>query len=48
MRYSYLLSENLLDKKIVDINGKQVVRVNDLRIAKIAGEYELLELKQEN
>ena len=42
MRYSYLLSENLLDKKIVDINGKQVVRVNDLRIAKIAGEYRVI------
>ena len=37
--YSYLLSENLLDKKIVDINGKQVVRVDDLRLAEIAGEY---------
>lgn len=42
MRYSYLLSENLLDKKIVDINGKQVVRVNDLRIAEIAGEYKVI------
>ena len=42
MRYSYLLSENLLDKKIVDINGKQVVRVNDLRIARIAGEYRVI------
>lgn len=42
MRYSYLLSENLLDKKIVDINGKQVVRVNDLRIAKIAGQYRVI------
>lgn len=42
MRYSYLLSENLLDKKIVDINGKQVVRVNDLRIAKLAGEYRVI------
>ena len=42
MRYSYLLSENLLDKKIVDINGKQVVRVNDLRIARIAGEYRVV------
>jgi magnesium transporter len=42
MTYSYLLSENLLDKKIVDINGKQVVRVNDLRIAKIAGEYRVI------
>ena len=42
MRYSYLLSENLMDKKIVDINGKKVVRVNDLRIAKIAGEYRVI------
>lgn len=40
--YSYLLSENLLDKKIVDINGKQVVRVDDLRIAEIAGEYRVI------
>ncbi|SFC94339.1 magnesium transporter MgtE N-terminal domain-containing protein [Clostridium uliginosum] len=42
MTYTYLLSENLLDKKIVDINGKQVVRVNDLRIAEIAGEYRVV------
>lgn len=42
MRYSYLLSENLLDKKIVDINGKKVVSVNDLRIAEIAGEYRVI------
>ena len=41
-RYSYLLSEHLLDKKIVDINGKQVVRVDDLRIAEIAGEYRVI------
>ncbi|GAA0756449.1 MULTISPECIES: CBS domain-containing protein [Clostridium] len=40
--YSYLLSEHLLDKKIVDINGKQVVRVDDLRIAEIAGEYRVI------
>jgi len=40
--YTYLLSENLLDKKIVDINGKQVVRVDDLRIAEIAGEYRVI------
>ena len=40
--YSYLLSENLLDKKIVDINGKQVVRVDDLRLAEIAGEYRVI------
>ncbi|MBU5455131.1 magnesium transporter [Caproiciproducens sp. MSJ-32] len=40
--YSYLLSEHLLDKKIVDINGKRVVRVDDLRIAEIAGEYRVI------
>lgn len=40
--YSYLLSQNLLDKKIVDINGKQVVRVDDLRIAELAGEYRVV------
>ena len=38
----YLLSEHLLDRKIVDINGKQVVRVDDLRIAEIAGEYRVI------
>lgn len=42
MRYSYLLSENLLNKKIVDINGKKVVSVSDLRIAQIAGEYRVI------
>ena len=40
--YSYLLSENLMDKKIVDINGKQVVRVTDLKIVEIAGEYKVV------
>ncbi len=40
--YSYLISHNLLDKKIEDINGKQVVRVNDLRITEIAGEYRVV------
>lgn len=40
--YSYLLSKHLLDKQIVDINGKKLVRVNDLRIAKIAGEYRVV------
>mgnify|MGYP001571358215 FL=1 len=33
--YSYLLSKQLLDKQIVDINGKKVVRVNDLIMANI-------------
>ncbi|MHC6181148.1 magnesium transporter [Clostridium sp. JNZ X4-2] len=40
--YSYLLSKHLLDKQIVDINGKKLVRVNDLRIAKMAGEYRVV------
>ena len=40
--YTYLLSENLLDKKIVDINNKEVVRVNDLKIVEIAGEYKVV------
>ncbi|MCY6958944.1 magnesium transporter MgtE N-terminal domain-containing protein [Clostridium brassicae] len=40
--YSYLLSKNLLDKQIVDVNGKKVVRVNDLRIADICGEIRVI------
>ena len=40
--YSYLLSQNLLDRKIVDINGKKVVKVDDLRIVKIAGEFRVI------
>lgn len=40
--YSYLLSKHLLDKQIVDINGKKLVRVNDLRMAEIAGELKVI------
>lgn len=40
--YSYLLSKNLLDKQIVDVNGKKVVRVNDLRIASISSEIRVI------
>lgn len=40
--YNYLLTRDVLDKKIVDINGKKVVRVEDLRIAKVNGEYRLI------
>lgn len=40
--YSYLLSKHLLNKKIVDINGKKVVQVDDLRLAIIAGELRVL------
>lgn len=35
--YSYLLSKHLLGKQIVDVNGKKVVRVNDLKMVIIAG-----------
>ncbi|MBV4421573.1 MAG: CBS domain-containing protein [Clostridium tyrobutyricum] len=41
-KYSYLLSKHLLDKQIVDINGKKLVRVNDLRITEMAGEYRVV------
>ena len=40
--FSYLLSKHLLDKQIVDINGKKLVRVNDLRIGEFAGELRVL------
>lgn len=40
--YSYLLSKHLLDKQIVDVNGKKVVRVNDLRIASISSEIRVI------
>ncbi|WP_416175806.1 magnesium transporter MgtE N-terminal domain-containing protein [Clostridium sp.] len=41
-KYSYLLSKHLLDRQIVDINGKKLVRVNDLRITEMAGEYRVV------
>ncbi|WP_333860643.1 magnesium transporter MgtE N-terminal domain-containing protein [Clostridium sp.] len=41
-KYSYLLSKHLLDKQIVDINGKKLVKVNDIRITEIAGEYRVV------
>lgn len=44
-RYSYLLSKNLLDKQIVDINGKKIIKVNDLRMIKTAGEIRVLEVE---
>ncbi|MGL5576861.1 MAG: magnesium transporter [Sarcina sp.] len=40
--YTYLLTRDILDKKIVDINGKKVVRVDDLRIAEVVDEYRLI------
>ncbi|MBU5488907.1 CBS domain-containing protein [Clostridium sp. MSJ-8] len=47
-RYSYLLSENLMNKKIVDINGKQVVKVKDLKVVEIAGEYKVVAVEAGN
>ncbi|KEI06642.1 magnesium transporter [Clostridium botulinum] len=40
--YSYLLSEHLLDKQIVDVNGKKVVRVNDLIMASITSDIRVI------
>ena len=37
-----LLRENLLDKQIVDIDGRKVVRVNDLRLDEVAGVIRLV------
>lgn len=36
-KYSYLLSKNLLNKDIVDIDGKKIVRVSDLKMEKSRG-----------
>lgn len=40
--YSYLLSKHLLDKQIVDLNGKKLVKVNDVRLAEIAGDIRVV------
>ena len=36
------MSKNLLGKQIVDVNGKKVVRVNDLQLADLAGELRVV------
>lgn len=36
------LSKGLLDKQIVDINGRKVVRVNDLKLAEISGALKVI------
>ena len=41
-KFSYLLSKHLLNKQIVDINGKKVVKVNDLTMNKIGGEIRVV------
>ena len=38
----YFLLADFMDKQVVDINGRRVVRVNDLRIAEISGTYKLI------
>lgn len=40
--YSYILSKDLLDKQIVDLNGKKLVKVNDVRLAEMAGELRVV------
>lgn len=37
-----LLNRDVLDRQIIDVNGKRVVRVNDLQIAPIEGSYRLI------
>lgn len=37
--FSYLLSRQLLDKQIVDIDGKKLIRVDDLRLGDIGGTW---------
>lgn len=41
-KYSYLLSKNLINKQIVDINGKKLVKVNDLSLAELSGELKVV------
>lgn len=41
-KYSYLLSKHLLNKKIVDINGKKVIKVDDLTLVQNAAEIKIV------
>ena len=41
-KFSYLLSKHLLNKQIVDVNGKKVVKVNDLTMTKAGGEIRVI------
>ena len=43
--YSHLLTKDILDKKIVDVNGRKVVRVEDLRLAEFAGGYRVIAIE---
>ncbi len=37
-----LLNRDVLDRQLIDVNGKRVVRVNDLQIAPLQGRYRLI------
>lgn len=37
-----LLNRDVLDRQLIDVNGKRVVRVNDLQIAPVEGSYRLI------
>jgi len=37
-----LLSRDVLDRQIIDVNGKRVVRVNDIQIAFVEGQYRVI------
>lgn len=41
-KYSYLLSKHLLNKKIVDINGKKVIKVDDLTLVQNVSEIKVV------
>lgn len=43
-KYSYLLSKDILNRQVVDKDGKKLVKVNDLRIGEMAGEYKVIAL----
>ena len=37
-----LLNRDVLDRQLIDVNGKRVVRVNDLQIAPLQERYRLI------
>lgn len=37
-----LLNRDVLDRQLIDVNGKRVVRVNDLQIAPLQGRYRMM------
>ena len=37
-----LLGKDVLDRQLIDVNGRRVIRVNDLQLARVDGEYRLV------